>query len=112
MRAPKVLRAPAKLYRRSPGEREVSLPPRDYRTAAELLAETAETAGLDVELWEAARRRGRMLRDQPPEPSEPLEPPEPQSGPGPHPPEEGRDGRDGAQRRVAVWRPAAAAVRK
>jgi predicted ArsR family transcriptional regulator len=54
---------PAKLYRRAPGERGVSLPPRDYRTAAGLLAETAEAAGLDVELRAAARRQGRALRD-------------------------------------------------
>ncbi|MFB4320265.1 helix-turn-helix transcriptional regulator [Actinomadura sp. 21ATH] len=53
---------PAKLYRRAPGERAVSLPPRDYRTAAELLAETAEAAGLDEELRAAARRQGRALR--------------------------------------------------
>jgi predicted ArsR family transcriptional regulator len=55
---------PAKLYRRAPGEREVSLPPRDYRTAAGLLAEAAEAAGLDAELREAARRRGRRLREE------------------------------------------------
>ncbi|MGI5169482.1 helix-turn-helix transcriptional regulator [Spirillospora sp. CA-253888] len=54
---------PAKVYRRSAAERQVSLPARDYRTAADLLAETAEAAGLDAELWEVARRRGRELRD-------------------------------------------------
>ncbi|TDE18841.1 transcriptional regulator, partial [Actinomadura sp. 6K520] len=48
---------PAKVYRRSPGERGVSVPARDYRTAAGLLAEAAETAGLDVEVRDAARRR-------------------------------------------------------
>ncbi|MEU5882884.1 helix-turn-helix domain-containing protein [Spirillospora sp. NPDC047279] len=53
---------PAKLYRRSAGERAVSLPPRDYRTAADLLAEVAEAARLDAELHEAARRQGRALR--------------------------------------------------
>ncbi|GLZ16355.1 ArsR family transcriptional regulator [Actinomadura sp. NBRC 104425] len=52
---------PAKLYRRAAGERALSLPPRDYRTAAEVLAETAEAAGLDEELRAAARRRGRAL---------------------------------------------------
>lgn len=57
---------PAKLYRRSGGERGVSLPARDYRTAAGLLAEAAETAGLDDELRAAARRRGRELRAEPP----------------------------------------------
>lgn len=50
---------PAKVYRRSSAERDVSLPARDYRTAAGLLAEAAETAGLDMELQDAARRRGR-----------------------------------------------------
>ncbi|MEU6036697.1 helix-turn-helix domain-containing protein [Actinomadura sp. NPDC047616] len=53
---------PAKLYRRSPEDRALSLPPRDYRTAAEVLAETAEAAGLDEELRRVARRRGRALR--------------------------------------------------
>ncbi|MFC6936389.1 transcriptional regulator [Actinomadura yumaensis] len=57
---------PAKLYRRSGAERGVSLPARDYRTAAGLLAEAAETAGLDDELRAAARRRGRALRAEPP----------------------------------------------
>lgn len=55
---------PAKVYRRSAAERDVSLPARDYRTAAGLLAEAAETAGLDMELQDAARRRGRALRDR------------------------------------------------
>ncbi|MEU9851896.1 transcriptional regulator [Streptomyces sp. NPDC047974] len=53
---------PAKVYRRAPGERSVSLPARDYRTAAELLAEAAELAGLDAGLCAAARRRGEALR--------------------------------------------------
>ena len=53
---------PAKLYRRSRREHTVALPPRDYRTAAELLAEVAEAARLDAELREAARRQGRELR--------------------------------------------------
>ncbi|WP_141575074.1 metalloregulator ArsR/SmtB family transcription factor [Actinomadura sp. WMMA1423] len=53
---------PAKVYRRSPAERGVSVPARDYRTAAGLLAEAAETAGLDMELQDAARRQGRALR--------------------------------------------------
>ncbi|MQY08685.1 helix-turn-helix transcriptional regulator [Actinomadura macrotermitis] len=53
---------PAKVYRRSAVEREVSLPARDYRTAAALLAEAAETAGLDVELRDVARRQGEALR--------------------------------------------------
>jgi len=54
---------PSKLYTRAAGERQVSLPPRDYRTAADLLADVAEQARLDVELQAAARRRGQALRD-------------------------------------------------
>lgn len=50
---------PAKLYRRSAAEHEVSLPPRDYRTAATLLAEAADGLRLDGELEDAARRHGR-----------------------------------------------------
>ncbi|MER6468894.1 helix-turn-helix transcriptional regulator [Streptomyces collinus] len=53
---------PAKVYTRARAERAVSLPARDYRTAAELLAEAAERAGLDAELTTAARRRGETLR--------------------------------------------------
>ncbi|MFI8420827.1 helix-turn-helix transcriptional regulator [Streptomyces sp. NPDC085460] len=53
---------PAKVYTRAAGERTVSLPGRDYRTAAELLAEAAEEAGLDAGLTAAARRRGEALR--------------------------------------------------
>ncbi|MEU2060920.1 transcriptional regulator [Streptomyces sp. NPDC013455] len=53
---------PAKVYTRARAERAVSLPARDYRTAAELLAEAAEEAGLDAGLCAAARRRGEVLR--------------------------------------------------
>ncbi|MFE6870218.1 helix-turn-helix transcriptional regulator [Kitasatospora sp. NPDC057692] len=53
---------PAKVYTRARAERSVSLPARDYRTAAELLAEAAEEAGLDAGLGAAARRRGEALR--------------------------------------------------
>ncbi|MFJ9944330.1 helix-turn-helix transcriptional regulator [Streptomyces erythrochromogenes] len=53
---------PAKVYTRARVERSVSLPARDYRTAAELLAEAAEQAGLDAGLRAAARRRGESLR--------------------------------------------------
>ncbi|MEV7525181.1 helix-turn-helix domain-containing protein [Streptomyces sp. NPDC091371] len=53
---------PAKVYTRARGEWAVSLPARDYRTAAELLAEAAEQAGLDAGLCAAARRRGEALR--------------------------------------------------
>ncbi|WP_030959951.1 helix-turn-helix transcriptional regulator [Streptomyces sp. NRRL S-378] len=53
---------PAKVYTRAQVERSVSLPARDYRTAAELLAEAAEEAGLDAGLCAAAHRRGEALR--------------------------------------------------
>ncbi|MFI0373909.1 helix-turn-helix transcriptional regulator [Actinomadura sp. 1N219] len=53
---------PAKVYRASAAERAVSAPARDYRTAAGLLAEAAEMAGLDMEVQDAARRKGRSLR--------------------------------------------------
>ncbi|MEU3476793.1 helix-turn-helix transcriptional regulator [Streptomyces sp. NPDC033754] len=53
---------PAKVYTRVRTERSVSLPARDYRTAAELLAEAAEEAGLDAGLRAGARRRGEALR--------------------------------------------------
>ncbi|MFJ4777585.1 helix-turn-helix transcriptional regulator [Streptomyces sp. NPDC088762] len=53
---------PAKVYTRARTEWAVSLPARDYRTAAELLAEAAEHAGLDAGLCAAARRRGEALR--------------------------------------------------
>lgn len=53
---------PAKLYRRSGAEHQVSVPARDYRTAADLLAEVAEVARLDTELRAAARREGRAAR--------------------------------------------------
>ncbi|WP_409240241.1 helix-turn-helix transcriptional regulator [Streptomyces sp. PA5.6] len=63
---------PAKVYTRSRAERSISLPARDYRTAAELLAEAAEEAGLDDGLCAAARRRGEALRG-PAEPCEDLD---------------------------------------
>jgi predicted ArsR family transcriptional regulator len=50
---------PAKLYRRATGEVAASLPPRTYVTAAQLLAETVEQAGADLELQATARRAGR-----------------------------------------------------
>jgi len=53
---------PAKLYRRSPVERAVSLPHRDYRTAAEVLTEAAEAVRLDDEVFTAARAQGEALR--------------------------------------------------
>ncbi|MFF4388746.1 helix-turn-helix transcriptional regulator [Streptomyces sp. NPDC001552] len=53
---------PAKVYTRTRAELSVSLPARDYLTAAELLAEAAEQAGLDAALRTAAGRRGEALR--------------------------------------------------
>lgn len=55
---------PAKLYRRSPGERLLSLPPRKYDLAADLLAdavEEAEDRPARVALGEVAQRFGRRL---------------------------------------------------
>ena len=49
---------PAKLYRRVDAEHVVSVPPRAYRAAAELLAEAVERAGLDDMLFQVARERG------------------------------------------------------
>jgi predicted ArsR family transcriptional regulator len=52
---------PAKLYRRSATERAVSVPPREYRIAAELLAEAVDRAGADRTLYAVAREHGREL---------------------------------------------------
>ncbi len=52
---------PAKLYKRSVAEFEVSLPPRRYRSAADLLAEAVDRSGADQVLFEAARHRGRSV---------------------------------------------------
>jgi predicted ArsR family transcriptional regulator len=49
---------PAKLYRRSGAEHQVSVPPRDYRAAAELLAGVVDMIGGEQELHRAARTRG------------------------------------------------------
>ena len=62
---------PAKLYRRTAVEHQVSVPPRDYRTAAELLAEVVDLTGAEPELQRSARSRGaasgRAARSQAPE---------------------------------------------
>ena len=62
---------PAKLYRRTAVEHQVSVPPRDYRTAAELLAEVVDLTGAEPELQRSARSRGaasgRAARTQAPE---------------------------------------------
>ncbi|MBG0816764.1 metalloregulator ArsR/SmtB family transcription factor [Planomonospora sp. ID82291] len=75
---------PAKVYRRAPGERQVSVPPRDYRTLALVLAEAVDLLGGDERAAEAARRAGRRFAGgrggpagrgdaaQGPEPSEEL----------------------------------------
>lgn len=49
---------PAKLYRRAAGEHQVSVPPRDYRAVAELLAGVVDMLGGEQELQRAARSRG------------------------------------------------------
>ncbi|QBI52106.1 Helix-turn-helix domain protein [Streptomonospora litoralis] len=49
---------PAKLYRRSHREHAVQLPPRDYGTAAALLADAVERAGADEALYASAREEG------------------------------------------------------
>lgn len=58
---------PAKLYRRSSSEHSVSLPPRHYDLAAELLAQAVEEAGdrrARESLTEVARRFGRRLGEE------------------------------------------------
>jgi len=61
---------PAKLYRRAAAEHHVSVPPRDYRAAAELLAEVVDLTGAEPELQRSARSRGaaagRAARGQAP----------------------------------------------
>jgi predicted ArsR family transcriptional regulator len=49
---------PAKLYRRAPAEHQVTVPPRDYRSAAELLAEVVDITGAEPQLQRSARSRG------------------------------------------------------
>jgi len=49
---------PAKLYRRGAAEHQISVPPRDYRGAAELLAEVVDVTGAEPELQRSARSRG------------------------------------------------------
>jgi predicted ArsR family transcriptional regulator len=52
---------PARLYRRTAVQHEVSVPPRSYALAAELLAEAAEEAGVDLAVQATARRLGARL---------------------------------------------------
>ena len=68
---------PAKLYRRTAAEHQVSVPPRDYRGAAELLAEVVDVTGAEPELQRSARTRGAAAgraarRDAPREPDSDL----------------------------------------
>jgi predicted ArsR family transcriptional regulator len=49
---------PAKLYQRAAAEHQVSVPPRDYRSAAELLAEVVDITGAEPQLQRSARSRG------------------------------------------------------
>ncbi|WP_089205533.1 helix-turn-helix transcriptional regulator [Streptosporangium subroseum] len=55
---------PAKVYRRAPGEWQVSVPARDYRTLALALAETVDLLGGDERAEEAARRAGSRLAER------------------------------------------------
>lgn len=60
---------PAKVYRRSPQEFEVSLPPRDYELAGRLLARAADRSRADdvdfaTALDDVARSEGRRLADE------------------------------------------------
>ncbi|MDX6741417.1 transcriptional regulator [Actinocorallia sp. A-T 12471] len=56
---------PAKYYRRAETEFTASVPPRDYRGVASLLAETVAEAGLDDRAVEAAREAGRAGEREP-----------------------------------------------
>ena len=53
---------PAKLYQVAAAEHAVSVPPRAYRAAAELLAEAVEQAGAEATLHQVAQRHGRRTR--------------------------------------------------
>jgi predicted ArsR family transcriptional regulator len=60
---------PAKVYRRSRRELEVSLPPRDYELAGTMLAEAADRSrtdgtGIEQALDDVARAHGRRLGDE------------------------------------------------
>ncbi|MEV4247075.1 transcriptional regulator [Streptosporangium canum] len=52
---------PAKVYRRAPGEWQVNVPARDYRTMARALAEAVDLLGGDEQAERAARRAGAGL---------------------------------------------------
>ena len=55
---------PAKLYHLGVAEHAVSVPPRAYRTAAELLAEALERSGADEALHQVALAHGRQVTGQ------------------------------------------------
>ncbi|MFB9677252.1 helix-turn-helix transcriptional regulator [Streptosporangium vulgare] len=55
---------PAKVYRRAPGEWQVSVPARDYRTLALVLAEAVELLGGDERAEQAARRAGARFAEE------------------------------------------------
>jgi predicted ArsR family transcriptional regulator len=52
---------PAKVYRRSGAEHAVTLPPRDYRLLADVLASAVERAGAEPAAYAAAREEGAKL---------------------------------------------------
>jgi predicted ArsR family transcriptional regulator len=52
---------PAKLYRRSEAELSVSLPPRDYRLLAGVLADAIERSGAEPAAYAAAHEQGAKL---------------------------------------------------
>lgn len=54
---------PAKLYERSRVEHALSLPPRQYRLLAEVLADAVEDAGVEPALYRVARKRGAAQPD-------------------------------------------------
>jgi predicted ArsR family transcriptional regulator len=56
---------PAKLYRLSAVEHAVSVPPRAYRSAAELLAEALERTGGEETLYRVAEAHGRQAGPAP-----------------------------------------------
>src|SRR5689334_13581456 len=54
---------PAKLYRRGRAEHALSLPPRDYKVLAEIMADAAEETGIEEAVYAAARKRGERAAD-------------------------------------------------
>ncbi len=52
---------PAKLYHRSAAELTVTLPPRDYRLLADVLASAVERSGVEPAAYAAAREQGAKL---------------------------------------------------